>query len=157
MYSSRREIVVETRDSWLPLPHRVKGRQFSYSDHEAVCARLRIVEDQGQDRPENACLEALEEAVDVCNSALSTLKSHKRLYWVLFSSAVVLILSLPHYGSGYLPKYLLAFALLVLALLGLFFLVMATAWNRIERHGILAAKLGMTIRLKCLADRHVTQ
>ena len=157
MYSSRKDLLIETADCWLPLPGRVKGHSFSYSDHEAVCARLRIVEGAARDRLENACLEALEEAVDVSNTALGILESHKRIYWILLFTVIFAMISLPHYGSDYLHRYLLIVAHVLLALFGLFCLVMATVWNRIERHGILAAKSGMSVRLKCLADRHVNQ
>ena len=50
MCCSKDNLKVDTIDCYNPLPSRVEGRGFSYSDHEAVCSVLRITPNliQGQ-------------------------------------------------------------------------------------------------------------
>lgn len=155
--SSREGIKVEVLDCFLPLPSRIQDLAFSYSDHEAVCARLRVTKsregdtnEENESRPEQ--IKALEEAVSVCEVALCALDSNKRFFYLLLSITAVLLISLPHHGleRGAFYNYLLLIAHIVFGLVGAFFLVMATVWNRIERHAILAGKLGMSVRLKCV-------
>ena len=42
MYLAGENIKAETTECKLPLPSRVPNKEFSYSDHEAVCATIKL-------------------------------------------------------------------------------------------------------------------
>ncbi len=152
--SSRKGLRIETVDVNIPLPSRVPDCSFSYSDHEAVCAKFRILETQStaeQVRNRPSSVETLNEALQVCNAALKNLSNDRRNYWLVFGVLTVLLAALPftHDDSRFV-HYAMNVVHLVLTLIAVFCLIMATVWNRIERHGILAGQLGIAIRLKAL-------
>ena len=157
MCSSRKDLRIETVDVNIPLPTRVPHRLHSYSDHEAVCAKFRIVSalesasTANEKENKEPCIESLKEALQVCDTALKTLSYDKRKYWLLFGVVIVLLAALPfsHDGS-LLVHYVLTISELFLTLFAVFSLIMGTIWNRIERHSILAGKLGITTRLQSL-------
>lgn len=157
MCSSRKGLSMETVDVNIPLPARVPDRPFSYSDHEAVCAKFRVQETQTsassakENENKESCTESLKEAAHVCDAALKNLSNDKRNYWLVFGVVAVLLAALPftHDGSR-LVHYTLTVAHLLLTLVAVFCFAMATVWNRIERHGILAGQLAIVTRLAAL-------
>nr|CAG4636771.1 EOG090X00X3 [Ceriodaphnia reticulata] len=82
MCSSRKGLRIETVDVSIPLPSRVPDCSFSYSDHEAVCAKFRILETQStakQVQNQQSPVETLNEALQVtgqrfCSNRVSTAK-----------------------------------------------------------------------------------
>ena len=158
MVSSRKGLQIETLSCVNPFPSRVEGHSFSYSDHEAVCTKLLIMENEAKNPDNNSMLNdsvlksSLEEALDVCDSALQKLATDKFSYWVIFGAILVLISALPH-SSPNILHYLFAGIRVFLVLAATFCVIMASAWNRIERHGILAGKLGMQIRLNTVVAK----
>lgn len=156
MCGAREGLVTETVDVYSPLPSRVEGRPFSYSDHEAVCAKFRILEgsppDAAQSHNQEEYIQTLEEALEVCGSAMKALALNKRKYFFIFGVIAILLASLPLSNeSSLILHYLLVTARLALTLIAVYCLIMATVWNRIEKHGILAGQLGIEFRLKDLS------
>ncbi|XP_039440252.1 putative neutral sphingomyelinase [Culex pipiens pallens] len=155
----------------LPLPDRIPGKDISYSDHEAVYAKIIMKKtsstsaihhlmscsgksDQG-DSCENSDQEsilALRESIVICNESLKQLESHRRSYTLMAIAVIVVLLNMIELEAPYGLKT--AYLLLKFLLCGfiIFFVFMATIWNVMERHGILAGKLSMEIALKGYKD-----
>nr|CAG4639782.1 EOG090X00X3 [Daphnia pulex] len=83
MCSSRKGLQIETIDVNIPLPPRIPNYPFSYSDHEAVCAKFRILETQSvsanQKWSKDTSISSLKEALQVtgqrfCSNRVSTAK-----------------------------------------------------------------------------------
>jgi sphingomyelin phosphodiesterase 2 len=157
MCSSRKGLQIETIDVNIPLPPRIPNYPFSYSDHEAVCAKFRILETQSvstnQKWSKDTSISSLKEALQVCDAALRNIANDRRNYWLAFGIFVVLLAALPFtYDGSRIVHYTLTVTHLLLTLVAVFCLIMATVWNRIERHGILAGKLAIVTRIQALED-----
>ena len=163
MYCNRPGLKVETIECFNPLPSRVGGFEFSYSDHEAVCSKLRVVQqistddedENNQSITEELKRDSLNEALQLFDNALKKLSRDGRNYWLLFVGILILLISLPTVGDasggGGPLRYILAAFRLATTLVDVYCLIMATVWNRIERHGILSGKLAVAIQLESLA------
>lgn len=153
-----------------PLPDRVSGKPFSYSDHEAVYAKISI-----QRRASNLkrdCLEldscperladepihdysrmsetvnALRESIKICDESLRELDSHKKSYILMTVGMVTVLFCLIDIFPPNGLKSLYMVLKIFLSGLALFFLFMATIWNVMEKHGILSGKISMEIAQK---------
>lgn len=141
-----------------PLPCRVPGKTFSYSDHEAVSASLSLVvhPDEKMRVGERECdsvalSDALSEAVSVCEKYLRQLRWHKLFYTaasVVLFVLVFLSLLLPAWLGSWL--HLLRFGITALCCYSMF---MATVWDRIERAGVIAGIDEMRIALASSSPR----
>lgn len=154
----------------LPLPERIPGKDISYSDHEAVYAKIILKKAsssaiqhlmgksehrEGHGRCEGDDQEsivALRESVVICNESLKQLESHKRSYSLMAIAVIIVLLNMLELEAPYGLKT--AYLLLKFLLCGfiIFFVFMATIWNVMEKHGILAGKLSMEIALKGFKD-----
>jgi sphingomyelin phosphodiesterase 2 len=159
MCSSRKGLQIETVDVNIPLPSRIPEFPFSYSDHEAVCAKFLILEtepvvnSESSRRNKETSALSLNEASQVCDAALRNLSNDRRNYWLAFGVFTVFLASLPFtYDGSRIVHYTLTVVHLLLTLVAVFCLIMATVWNRIERHGILAGKLAIVTRIKALEN-----
>lgn len=156
MCSSRKGLGIETVDVNIPLPPRIPDGAFSYSDHEAVCANFRILEvaqstANSQERNKVSCVVTLNEALQVCDAALKNLSNDRRNYWLVFGLVVVILAAVPFtFDGSRVVYYAMTATHLLLTLVAVFCFIMATVWNRIERHGILAGQLGIITRLEAL-------
>ncbi|KAJ8945085.1 hypothetical protein NQ318_005265 [Aromia moschata] len=127
MYHPGSKIQVDLKKYRLPLPDRVPNYNFSYSDHEAIEATLIVhkkeVSVHSRDAEQKKLV--LEESVVVLDEALRRLISHKIVYFLislfLFRSVTILMV---------------------------FAILMATIWNKIEKHAVLAGKFAMEVTLK---------
>lgn len=134
----------------LPLPERVPEHSFSYSDHEAVAATLKLSKRKfSESACDRQCLQAvLTESIDICDIALRRLITQRRVFWffsfLLFSFLMATIVTSAPFG--YTVIYHILRILLPCALC--FTIVMATLWNRIENNAVIAGKLTMEISLK---------
>ncbi len=156
MYVSRKGLEVRTVDCYNPLPNRVEGKEFSYSDHEAVCSKLRILPTETAEKVQEPVKEILEEALELCQKALDKLLKDRLVYWLLFATVLVLLCALPDFSS-WVVYYPLVFLRLMSILTCAYCCIMATIWNRIERHGIRAAILSLTTRLEAVTGRYVKE
>lgn len=157
MCSSRENLKIESLNVHSPLPCRVEGRPYSYSDHEPVCAKFRISEGRTA-RSKNAededCITALEESLQVFKLATKTLSTDKRKYLTFFALAAILLVSLQFLSSSSgILHYILVTAHVLLTLFAAYCLMMATVWNRIEKHGLLSGQLGVAVRLEELSSK----
>uniref|UniRef100_A0A182J841 sphingomyelin phosphodiesterase n=1 Tax=Anopheles atroparvus TaxID=41427 RepID=A0A182J841_ANOAO len=157
----------------LPLAERVPGQTCSYSDHEAVYAKLilkkssssstiqnLIVCNSGKTREDESCSResreetqreavlALRESVAICNESLKQLESHRRSYTLMAIGVVIVLINLLELQAPYGLKIAFLALKFLLCSVIIFFVVMATIWNVMEKHGILAGKLSMEIALK---------
>ncbi|XP_055542294.1 putative neutral sphingomyelinase [Wyeomyia smithii] len=157
----------------LPLPERIPGKDISYSDHEAVYVKIilkkassstiqNLIACSGnrQDHSDGAeqcesdqeTVLALRESIVICNESLKQLESHKRSYTLMAIAVIIVLLNTLELDAPYGLKT--AYLLLRFLLCGfiIFFVFMATIWNVMEKHAILAGKLSMEIALKGLND-----
>ncbi|XP_055638499.1 putative neutral sphingomyelinase [Toxorhynchites rutilus septentrionalis] len=145
----------------LPLAERIPGKDISYSDHEAVHAMIKMekvdssVFQQQSSRSNGTCknyneeaILALEESIAICNESLKQLESHKRSYTLMAIAIIIVLLNMLELEAPYGLKT--AYLLLKFILCGsiIFFAFMATIWNLMEKHGILAGKLSMEVALR---------
>lgn len=150
LYHPGSRMEVESKNYDQPLPDRVPNHSFSYSDHEAIESTLVITKRQ------NSCFSlnlqekrnVLEDCVDVLSRALNKLVIHK-LFYTLFGIVLfaLLILSFPFnspFGYPVIFNVLRTFIVILI----IFCAIMATIWNRIEKHGILAGKLSIEVNLR---------
>lgn len=144
----------------LPLPNRVPGHDCSYSDHEAVMSRVRVVEAVGDadnaelKKNEAAHVEenraALREGIRACNDSLEALVSHRRTYWAAAIAVIIILMNVLEIGAPYGLKTCFLLLKILFTAAALFFIFMATLWNTIERHGILSGKLSMEVLLRSI-------
>lgn len=152
----------------LPLPERIPGMKISYSDHEAVMAKLKLTPKQCSSdklddkdgfcqrqiasdlKSEMQTIAVLQECVHLCETSLHKLKTDRILYFSIAIFVTFLLLALVDYSvpSGFKTLYLLLkFVLFGIVLFALF---MGSLWNYMERNGILSGKTSMEIKLKRL-------
>ncbi|XP_058818342.1 putative neutral sphingomyelinase isoform X2 [Topomyia yanbarensis] len=144
----------------LPLPERIPGKDMSYSDHEAVYAKIilkkAVVPNSGEfkqgENNDQETIMALKESIVICNESLKKLESHKRTYTLMAIAVVIVLLSMLELDAPYGLKTALLLFRFLLSCIVLFFIFMATIWNVMEKHGILAGKLSMEIALKVFKD-----
>lgn len=160
----------------LPLPNHVPGTSHSYSDHEAVATTLRITKRSKIVNPstaysvcrvaggledlekETAVEEGLEvksaenvrtirEAIVVCDQSLMKIASSRTVYLTLALIMLCMLFQFIDIKAYYgLTSIYLIFKVLLCGLV-MYFLFMATIWNRLERNGILSGKLAMQTSL----------
>lgn len=148
----------------IPIPDRVPGEKFSYSDHEPVLARIKI--SQGTSQPgyesnqicgdqiksDKSAISAesqdvLQKAIQLCENSLENLFFDRKFYFT-FAVIVVFILiafidqSVPY---GYKTMYLIG--KLCMFGVAMYFVFMGTFWNMMEKNGILSMKHSMEIKL----------
>lgn len=151
MYRAGRDYDGSVKEHKQPFPELVPGEKFSYSDHEAVLSTI-IVKPKIQEKlnycSRTNCAVALQESIDTCNESLKLLESHRRSYLVMALGIVIILFSmidvLPPYGL----KTLYLVLKILLSGLIIFFVFMATLWNGMEKHGILAGKISMELALR---------
>uniref|UniRef100_A0A336KTK6 sphingomyelin phosphodiesterase n=1 Tax=Culicoides sonorensis TaxID=179676 RepID=A0A336KTK6_CULSO len=143
-----------------PLPEKVPGHDFSYSDHEAVSASIKIVHTHSV-RDEKELIEdeksitednkiALSESIRQCDESLKGLQHNRKSYLMAALALIVVLLNMIELQAPYGLKTIFLVAKILLTALTLFFAFMASIWYTMERHGILAGKLSMEILLKSI-------
>lgn len=157
---------VEITDYKQPLPDKVPGHDFSYSDHEAVCATVKvtnthsIVEERQMAEDEKKITEnnkiALSECIRQCDESLKELQNNRKNYSMAAIAMIVILLNMIELQAPYGLKTIFLMVKILLTALTMFFIVMGTIWNIMERHGILSGKLSMEILLKSIEKVHVS-
>lgn len=152
---------VEVLHHGLPLADRVPGQKFSYSDHEAVIARIKISQgsckagDECRKEEDQLALSAesqdvLQKAIKLCENSLENLSFDRKFYFT-FALIVMFILitfidqTVPY---GYKTVYLIG--KLCLFGVAMYFVFMGLFWNLIEKNGILSVKHSMEIKLAAI-------
>ncbi|KAF5272563.1 hypothetical protein FQR65_LT04902 [Abscondita terminalis] len=154
LYNCGSNTSVEMKKYCRPLPNRVPGCEYSYSDHEAITATLLLKKSEGLPKTCDVSSRAtvLTECIDMCNIALNTLLNHKRVYWFLTALLSLILITTVAMDSLFGKAILIHIVRVVVTILLGFTFIMATAWNRIERHAVIAGKLAMEVTLKQYVD-----
>lgn len=151
---------VEIQDYKLPLPPKVPGHDFSYSDHEAVAATVKlsltssineekkVLENEQKVTEENKI--ALSECIRQCDDSLKELQNNRKNYSMAAIAMIVILLNMIELQAPYGLKTIFLISKILLTALTMFFIFMGTIWNVIERHGLLSGKLSMEILLKSI-------
>lgn len=160
----------------LPFANRVPGQSFSYSDHEAISVQIKIIKKNQYEsithkniklqdlevNQNNTCgagdksdsienyeiVAALEDCVSVCDFSLQKLKTDRIVYFSMAIFVTFLLIAMMDFLPPYGMKTIYLIMKFLLSGIVLFLLFMATIWNVMERHGILAGKLSMEIALQ---------
>ena len=163
MYRAGPGIEAETVNCWLPLPNRVPDKPYSYSDHEAVAAIIRVRQACSPDgdhhrlprgpafrrhlsfNTRSDTVGAVQEAIDIVNKSLKTVDSDQTKY-VLYSFFLLLILVLSFIPVVLKPDWAVALDLTLfvprffLSAFLLIFFLMATLFNKRERNALTSTK-----------------
>lgn len=143
-----------------PLPNRIPDQPFSYSDHEAVQAK--IVVDQIVSQKEKEQIKekldfqtddlkvTLSESIQICDQSLQQLGTDRKNYLMFAIAIAVVLLNSIEIQAPYGFKTLFLIFKLIMAALSIFFFAMAAIWIGIERHAILSSKLSMEILLSSI-------
>lgn len=160
LYREHRDINCEIDEYELPLLEKIPDLNISYSDHEAVHALITIEKKKSRDdfdSPDNKTIvlnniKNLKECILTCNKSLKMLESHRRSYTMMAIGLGVILINIVEIDPAY--GFKTAYMILKFLLCGLtiFFVFMATIWNIMEKHGILAGKLSMEISLGNFED-----
>ncbi|XP_063237511.1 putative neutral sphingomyelinase [Bacillus rossius redtenbacheri] len=148
LFRSGPEVQVTVESYRQPLPQKVPGQNFSYSDHEAVLATLRITKGFAQNKapppPDTAArASSLQEALALCDRALVDLRRSRVRYWFLACSLLLALLAtLGLEAPGAYHRAHNAGRVLATLVLG-FAAGMAGVWHSVEENGILAGRHGM--------------
>lgn len=154
LYHPGSRMQVEIKKYGQPLPDRVPNHSYSYSDHEAVESILVISKRKHPSYPlqfeEKKVV--LEDCVNILSKALSRLVIHK-IFYTLFAVILFALLTLSFaFNSPF--GYLIIFNILrmFVVILIIFCIIMATIWNKIENHAVLAGKLAIEVNLRQLSQ-----
>lgn len=159
MYRAGPGIEAETVNCWLPLPHRVPDKPYSYSDHEAVAAVIRVKQGRKDGdhhsgpsfrrhmsfNTRSDTVQAVKEAINIVDKSLKTVDSDQTKY-VMYSFLLLVILVLSFIPVALVPSWAVALDLslfvprfFVSAFLLIFFL-MATLFNKRERNALTSTR-----------------
>jgi sphingomyelin phosphodiesterase 2 len=154
LYREHSDIECEIDEYELPLMEKIPDVNLSYSDHEAVHSRITM---SRRSTPKSSAADRsliqenvknLKECIATCNNSLKQLDSHRRTYTMMAIGLGVVLINIVEFSPAY--GFKTAYLILKFLLVGLtlFFVFMATLWNIMEKHGILAGKLSMEIALR---------
>lgn len=154
LYRAHRDYECEIEEYELPLMDKIPDLNISFSDHEAVHSKITIARKVKQGDAEVSDREMiqnniknLKECIATCNNSLKQLDSHRRSYTMMAIGLGVILINIVEINPAYGFKSAYMILKFLLCGLTLFFVFMATLWNIMEKHGILAGKLSMEIAL----------
>jgi sphingomyelin phosphodiesterase 2 len=160
LYRGNRDIDCEVEEYELPLMEKIPDLNISYSDHEAIHAKITLswkeqcVHGRKKESSDKAVdldnIKNLKECIATCNHSLKQLDSHRRSYTMYAIGLFVVLINIVEINPTYGFKTAYMILKFILCGLTLFFVFMATLWNIMEKHGILAGKLSMEIMLSNL-------
>lgn len=157
MYHPGSNLQIDLKSYTLPLPSKIPDYSYSYSDHEAIAATFIITENEIMTLKNDQYMKktVLEESIEVCDEALKSLSNHKILYWFFTFVLVVLLVTTLATNSPFGSNLNFVYHILkILITLFMFYtFMMATIWNKIERHAVIAGKLGMETALRKLKSK----
>ncbi len=165
MYRAGPGCEASTANCWHPLENRVPGKEFSYSDHEAVAAEIKMLRtgcggegdvkrnQSAADfrrslsvKSRNEVLQAVNEATVIIDKSLRKVDFDKIKYGV-YSFGVMLFLILTFIPSSFIPDdYYVYFDLgmflprFVATIFFVIFVLMASLYNKKERNALKSTK-----------------
>ncbi|KAJ3658126.1 hypothetical protein Zmor_009884 [Zophobas morio] len=155
MYHPGSNLQIDLKSYSLPLPDRVPGCDYSYSDHEAVAATLVISKNDVLAAKEDLQMKktVLEESIQICDEALKSLGHNKYLYWFFTFVLFVLLVTTLATNSPFGLNFVYHILKVVITVFMFYTLIMATIWNKIEKHAVIAGKLAMSTALRKLKTK----
>lgn len=160
LYRQHKDIDCEVEEYELPMLEKIPDLNISYSDHEAVhvkitiekkaTAQLEVAERNKTIIKDN--IKNLKECINTCNKSLKMLESHRRSYTMMAIGLGVILINIVEIDPAYGFKSAYMILKFLLCGLTIFFVFMATLWNIMEKHGILAGKLSMEMALSNQED-----
>ncbi|XP_031840231.1 neutral sphingomyelinase [Nomia melanderi] len=149
LYLSSKLNKVEVVNFHHPFPKRVPYKDFSYSDHEAVMATLKL--SPGLSQPVNVDIrDSLKEAINICETSLKSVRRHRILYLIF-----ACVLTVPLVCSMGLDCTIVSVGVNIglnvirvfLSAMLCYTLFMSTIWNSVEKNALKAGRLEMEIYL----------
>ncbi|XP_051176824.1 putative neutral sphingomyelinase isoform X2 [Leptopilina boulardi] len=156
LYLGSNKFTVQVVDFYLPFPERVPQKNYSYSDHEAIMAHLKI--SKGENLTSNIDVrDSLKEAINICGLALKSVR-RQRIWYLIFS----LLLAIPlmySMGLEYSSTSIgLSIGINIGRLLGTavlcYSLFMSSIWNSVEKNALKAGHSAMEIHLNQLINNY---
>lgn len=180
LYRAGANAIAKVIDYSLPFPSIVSEKHpISYSDHEAVKARitvdLNVNEASSTERrcPTDSIIKSTEQlnndlndCIHVCDESFKTVRAHRMFYWTAAAVAIVLLAILMDAVAPNGLKWLFIVFRVLISGWFLFNVAMATLWNSMEHNAALSGRLAMEIALNncielarnvfCVEDAEVT-
>lgn len=142
-------VAVSVNQYCQPFPSRVPQKSYSYSDHDAICATLKLTKSPKPDRSidHDQAYNTLTESIGVCENYLRCLRTHRTVYFiaVFIMVALIVVTFVTNDPFGYTVIYHIGRVILTFGII--FALMMGTLWNMIERNSVLAGNLAMKVAL----------
>ncbi|XP_058789340.1 putative neutral sphingomyelinase [Phymastichus coffea] len=157
LYMGSKKCQVEVSDFLHPFPSRVPDMNFSYSDHEAIMASLKLKKGSQNEADNIDVRDSLKEAMSICEAALSNVQRQR--IWYLLASFVIVIPLLLSMGLDYLVSNIgisigFNFLRLLLTALLCYSLFMSSLWNKLEQNALKAGCSAMEIHLMKLSNNY---
>jgi len=172
MYRAGPCLDAETINCWFPFPNRVPDADYSYSDHEAVAAVIKLSKPgRFQSGPEfrrqlslNNRAEterAVKEAIEIIDKSLKVVEWDQTKY-IFYTFGLLLLLVLTFIPSEFMPKgyYLisdLAFFIprFVINIMIVIFFLMASLFNKKEKNALIGTRKELQLIIdQVLPDNH---
>ncbi|KAG5676825.1 hypothetical protein PVAND_006632 [Polypedilum vanderplanki] len=157
LYREGNDSVSNVEKYEMPLLEKIPDYNISYSDHEAVHAKIIIIPKKENELFSSGVdqiltiqnnIKNLKECIATCNQSLKTIESHRCSYSLMAIGLLVILLNILEISPSYGFKTVYLIIKFLIISLILFLIFMATIWNVMEKHGILSGKLAMQITLK---------
>lgn len=154
LYRAGPSATVQVTDFSLPFPQIVSEKHpISYSDHEAVNARISIELNASvyQAEPQKSLEQLnndLNDCIHVCDESIKSLESHRMFYWTAAVVAFILQAILMDAVAPNGLKWLFILFRVLISGWFLFNIAMATLWNSMEQNAALSGLLSMKIALR---------
>lgn len=158
LFREHQDTEIEIEEYELPFLDKISDLNISFSDHEAIHAKITISKKPHSAKARDVVasnrtmiqdnIKNLKECIATCNNSLKMLESHRRSYTMMAIGLGVILINIVEIDPAY--GFKTAYMVLKFLLCGLtmFFVFMATLWNIMEKHGVLAGKLSMEIALE---------
>ena len=141
---------------------KIPNLNISYSDHEAIYAKLRIKSGKSRSKKEYCQLDKncvqqneehklnLLEGITLCQNSLKLLDSHRNSYSLMALGVATVLFMVMDFNPIYGLKSAFLLLKFMMCGLSLFYIFMSTLWNSMEKNATLASKLSMEVALKRL-------
>lgn len=158
LYLGSQNFKIEVTNFQQPFAERIPNKNFSYSDHEAIMAGLKLTNNKllTKDEVVNVNIsESLKEAIGICESAMRSV--HYQRFWYLIAVCLLILPLVWSIGLDITTSIGINIAInigrLFLTALLCYALFMSTIWNSEEKKALRAGCLAMQIYLTQLINK----
>ncbi|XP_034952401.1 putative neutral sphingomyelinase [Chelonus insularis] len=149
LYLGSQNYKVEVISCQQPFPKRIPNKNFSYSDHEAVVAELKITKGFYQTIECDVRTE-IKEALSICEASLKNVR-RQRIWYVIANIILIvpLMYSMGIDSSFTTLGYLIGLNILRLVITAVlcYSIFMSTIWSSVEQNALKAGNLAMEVHL----------